>query len=136
MTWQAIQKPDILDHKHPFFSPVFRPPFEYRTICQPNLPFKFQTSPEFRWLLYTEFSYSDSLHNVSELNGISASHLEELDMTFGGQDICSIDASWANDDISDLVEEFGEKLNLAQSNNLEDDNVSILVKNFFKEIIS
>ena len=57
-------------------------------------------------------------------------------MTFGGQDICSIDASWANDDISDLVEEFGEKLNLSQTNNLEEDNVSILVKHFFKTVVS
>ena len=115
-----------------------RPPFEYRTIWQmdTNLPFKYQTSLVFRCLLCTEFSYSDSLCNVLALNGISASHLEELDMTFGGQDICSIDASWANDDISDLVEEFGEKLNLSQTNNLEEDNVSILVKHFFKTVVS
>ena len=36
-----------------FFSPVFRPPFEYRTIWQPdtNLPIEYQTSPVFKWLL-------------------------------------------------------------------------------------
>ena len=37
-----------------FFSSVFRPPFEYRTVWQPdtNLPFEYQTSAVFRWLLY------------------------------------------------------------------------------------
>ena len=32
------------------FSPVFRPPFKYRTIWQPdtNLPFEYKTSPVFR----------------------------------------------------------------------------------------
>ena len=34
-----------------FFSPVFRPPFKYRTIRQPNtnLPIEFQTSPVFEY---------------------------------------------------------------------------------------
>ena len=38
-----------------FFSPVFRPPFKYRTIRQPNtnLPIEFQTSPVFGQ--YSEF---------------------------------------------------------------------------------
>ena len=33
-------------------SPIFKPPFEYWTIWQPdtNLPIQFQTSPVFRWL--------------------------------------------------------------------------------------
>ena len=59
MTWRTIWIPDILDHKQTFFSPVFRPPFEYQIILQPdtNLPFEYpaceyQTSPAFRWLLY------------------------------------------------------------------------------------
>ena len=40
-----------------FFSLVFRPPFEFRTIWQPNtnLPFECQTSPVFRWLLYVNY---------------------------------------------------------------------------------
>ena len=38
-----------------FFSLVFRSPFECWTIWQSDtkLPFKYQTSPVFRWLLYT-----------------------------------------------------------------------------------
>ena len=42
------------NHKPAFFSPVFRSPFEYRTIWQldTTLPFEYQTSPVFRWLLY------------------------------------------------------------------------------------
>ena len=31
VTWRTIQILDILDQKQAFFSPVFRPPFEYRT---------------------------------------------------------------------------------------------------------
>ena len=44
----------ILDLKRAFFSPVFRPPLEYPTIWQldTNLPFEYQTSLFFRWLLY------------------------------------------------------------------------------------
>ena len=40
-----------------FFSLVFRPPFEYRTIWQldTNLPFEYHISPVFRWLLYLLF---------------------------------------------------------------------------------
>ena len=36
-----------------FLSLILRPPFEYWTIWQrdTNLPFEYQTSPEFRWLL-------------------------------------------------------------------------------------
>ena len=54
MTWQIIQILDILDPWQALFRPVFRPLFEYRTISQPdtNLPFEYQTSPIFRWLLY------------------------------------------------------------------------------------
>ena len=53
VTWRTIRTLDILDHKQAFFNPVFRPSFEYRTIWQPdtNLPFEYQTSPVFRWLL-------------------------------------------------------------------------------------
>ena len=40
MTWRTIWIPDILEHRH-FFSPVFRPPFEYLT------------SLVFRWWLYS-----------------------------------------------------------------------------------
>ena len=32
MTWQSIRKLNILDHKQAFFSPDFRPPFEYQII--------------------------------------------------------------------------------------------------------
>ena len=70
------------------------------------------------------------IRDIPALNGITADHLEELDMTFGGQEICSIDTSWASDDISDLVEEFGEKLNLSpnlSSTNAEEDNARVLV---------
>ena len=37
-----------------FLSPVFRPPFKYRTVWQPDtdLPFDYQTSLVFRCLLY------------------------------------------------------------------------------------
>ena len=57
MTWQIIRMPDILGHNQAFFSLVSRPPFEYRTIWQPNtnLRFKYQSSPVFRWLLYAPF---------------------------------------------------------------------------------
>ena len=51
-----------------YFSLVFKPPFVYRTIWQPdtNLPFENQTSPVFRWLLYPLFYLETSL-NVSSL---------------------------------------------------------------------
>ena len=52
MTWLTIQKPDILDEKQAFSSPVFRPPFAYLTIWQPD------TSPVFRWLLYYSKQWS------------------------------------------------------------------------------
>ena len=44
-TWQTIGIPDILDHKRAFLSPVFWPPFKYRTIWQPhtNLLFEYET---------------------------------------------------------------------------------------------
>jgi hypothetical protein len=75
------------------------------------------------------------IRDIPALNGISANHLEELDMTFGGQEICSIDTSWANDDISDLVEEFGEKLTLSPSqSNSEDENLEELRANFAEDI--
>ena len=66
------------------------------------------------------------IRDIPALNGITADHLEELDMTFGGQDICSIDTSWASDDISDLIDEFGEKLNLASGTVGDDDNATVL----------
>jgi hypothetical protein len=53
------------------------------------------------------------IRDIPELYGIQANHLEELDMTFGGHDICSIDTTWANDEISGLVEEFGERLSFS-----------------------
>ena len=60
VTRQTILISDILDHKKASYSPVFRPPFEYRTIWQPNtnLPFEYQTSPVLRWLLYLKFNLS------------------------------------------------------------------------------
>ena len=41
-----------------FFSPVFRPPFKYWTIWQPNidLPFEYWTSLVFRWLMYKKLT--------------------------------------------------------------------------------
>ena len=54
MIRRIIQIPNILDHKTYIFCPVLRPPFENRTIRQPDMfgPFEYKTSPVFRWLLY------------------------------------------------------------------------------------
>lgn len=55
------------------------------------------------------------IRDIPELSGIKANHLEELDMTFGGHDICSIDTSWAHEDIVSQVEEFGDRLSFTPS---------------------
>ena len=52
------------------------------------------------------------IRDIPELAGIRANHLEELEMTFGGHDICSIDTTWAHEDVVGIVEEFGERLSL------------------------
>ena len=56
-SWEMVRvlnTPAYRIHKQACFSPVFRPPIEYRTIwhLDTNLPFEYQTSPIFRWLLY------------------------------------------------------------------------------------
>ena len=73
VTWPIIWIPDILDHNQDFFSPVFRPPFESWTIWRPdtNLPFKYRTSPAFRWLLLSFFCRSlNRLIRPSYPNGL------------------------------------------------------------------
>ena len=65
-----------------FFSPVFRPSFKYWTIWQQdtNLPFKYQTSPVFRWLLCLKYWPNaqnlnfDFLLTVSLLNSNRVNH--------------------------------------------------------------
>ena len=60
VTWRTIQILSILDNKQAYFSPVLRPPFEYWTVWQSDtkLPFAYQSSPVFRWLLYGLFVFS------------------------------------------------------------------------------
>jgi len=76
------------------------------------------------------------IRDIPELNGIVANHLEELDMTFGGHDICSIDTTWANDDINDLVEEFGERLsfNPTTIDNENENLIAELRSNFGEDV--
>ena len=76
------------------------------------------------------------IRDIPELNGIVASHLEELDMTFGGHDICSIDTTWADEEINDLVVEFGERLSFNPSSvNGENENlISELRSNFAEDV--
>ena len=52
-------------HKQAFLSLVFRPPFEYQTIWQPNtnLPFEYQTRLVFRWLLY-KLEFPDTINKI------------------------------------------------------------------------
>ena len=63
MTWHTIWIPDILDRLFSGWFSLFRPPFEYWTIWQPdtNLPFDYPTSPVFRWLLYYHLEMKRSL---------------------------------------------------------------------------
>ena len=65
------------------------------------------------------------IRDIPELSGIRANHLEELDMTFGGHDICSIDTTWANEDIVGMVEEFGDRLSYAPGSADADDDVAL-----------
>ena len=57
-------------------------------------------------------------------------------MTFGGHDICSIDTTWADEEINDLVVEFGERLSFNPSSvNGENENlISELRSNFAEDV--
>ena len=54
------------------------------------------------------------IREIPELNGISAANLEELEYVQCGVDSYSSDASWASDEIYDLVEIFNRKDKLTE----------------------
>ena len=67
-----------------FFGPAFRPSFNYQAIWQPdaNLPFEYQKSLVFRWLLYSEFSLLAWIF-IEKVPGSSLSRLK-LCSSWGG----------------------------------------------------